>query len=166
VLVVVRGLLALTDAAGGLLRWPGRRTALAGTALVVLLGLGMARSLQWVYRPKQDFAGARDFVRGAEVPGDTVVVAGVAKLAYQMYYEPRWASVESLAELQAAQAGARRTWLLFTLPIEMQNTHPDIMAVAERQFTLVRQFDGSLNGGTIYVYRADGAAADSAAGRS
>jgi hypothetical protein len=126
----------------------------------------MARSLQWVYRPKQDFAGARDFVRAALVPGDTVVVAGVAKLPYHMYYQPDWASVESLAELQAARGTARRTWLLFTLPIEMQNTHPDILAMAEREFTLVAKFDGSLSGGTIYVYRAGGAAADTAAGRS
>jgi 4-amino-4-deoxy-L-arabinose transferase-like glycosyltransferase len=166
VLVVVRGLLALAERAGALLRWPDRRRLVAGTAVVLLLGLAMARSLQWVYRPKQDYAGARDFVRGALAPGDTVVVAGVAKLPYRMYYEPAWASVESLAELQAARAAARRTWLLFTLPIEMQNTHPDILAMAEREFTLVQQFDGSLNGGTIYVYRAERAAADSAAGRS
>jgi hypothetical protein len=48
-----------------------------------------------------------------------------------------------------------RTWLVYTLPVEMASEHADVMALVEREFTLIRKFHGTLGGGTIYVCRAE-----------
>jgi len=156
VVVVVRGLFYGWELVGPRLRWDAGRTRLAAVVTTTLFALGMARSLQWVYRPKQDYVGAMDLVQAQQAPGDTVVVVGVAAIAYRMYFQPAWTAVANAAELEAARHAARRTWLLYTLPIEMENTHPDILALARKDFQLMGTFEGSLNGGAVYVYRADG----------
>lgn len=156
VVVVVRGLFLAWELIGPRLRWDAGRTRLAGVVTTVLFALGMARSLQWVYRPKQDYVGAMDLVQAQRAPGDTVVVVGVAAIAYRMYFQPSWTAVANATELEATRRVARRTWLLYTLPIEMENTHPDILALARKDFQLMGTFEGSLNGGAVYVYRADG----------
>ena len=155
VVVVVRGLFLWWEPIGHRLRWDAARIRLAGVVTTAVFALGLARSLQWVYRPKQDYVGAMQLVRTQQAPGDTVVVVGVAAIAYRVYFQPSWATVESADELATARRTARRTWLLFTLPIEMENSHPDILALARKDFQLMGTFEGSLNGGAIYVYRAD-----------
>ena len=162
VLVVIRGLMVLGLAAGHLLRWPERRAIWATTAAIVGLIALMAHSLKYVYRPKQDFAGARDFVNQAKEPGDAVVIVGVATLPYRMYYAPEWPSASSLEELEAIRARSQRTWLLYTLPVEMESMHPDILGEVQREFHLIRTFDGSLGGGSIFVYRVDDPGSSSA----
>jgi mannosyltransferase len=155
ILVVVRGLDAIAQWLAARLRTPWLAGPRLSTAITILLALTMARGLPWAYRPKQDYAGARDFVRADLRPGDTVVVAGVAALAYGRYYAPEWRTVRNADELTAARRPAGRTWLLCTLPIALRAAHPDMVALLERDFTLVREFEGSLSGGNILVYRAN-----------
>jgi len=156
VLFVVRGLTVVVGGAGRVLRMPPRRATVLATLVSVLAVGVLARSLPYVYRPKQDYGGARDFIEAARQPGDAVVSIGVASMAFRMYYAPGWATASSLRELEDIESRASRTWLVYTLPIEMESSHPDILAKAQRDFRLVRTFDGSLGGGAIYVWLAGG----------
>lgn len=155
ILVVVRGLTVLAAAAVRALQWPPSRGPAAATAVTLGLIVVMAPSLTSAYRPKQDYAGARDFVNQAMAPGDAVVAVGLATIAFR-YYAPDWVSISSLRELDAIRARSRRTWLLYTLPPVMEARHPDILSAVRRDFRLIRTFDGSLSSGSILVYRADG----------
>jgi hypothetical protein len=155
ILVVVRGVTACTEAAARLLRMPAHRTSLIATLGTLAAIALLARSLPYVYRPKQDFAGARNFVEGARRPGEAVVAVGVAAIPFRIYYAPRWQTAATFAELQQIERESTGTWLVYTLPIELENTYPDIYAAAQRDFRLVRTFDGSLGGGAIYVWRSE-----------
>jgi hypothetical protein len=58
-------------------------------------------------------------------------------------------------DLDALRSSARRTWFVYTFPEVLESSAPDIMASVTRDFQLVKTFDGTLSGGTIYVARAN-----------
>jgi mannosyltransferase len=151
ILTVVRGLTVVTQTAGSWWRFPARRANAFATAATLLATLLLGRSIPYVYRPKQDFAGARDFVEAARRPGDAIVSVGVASLSYRSYFAPEWSTASTLAELEAIRKHSARTWLVYTLPIAMESDSPDIYAVAQKEFQLIRTFDGSVGDGAIYV---------------
>ncbi len=41
------------------------------------------------------------------------------------------------------------------MPLHMESKHPDVLAVLESEFRLVRRFEGSLGDGDIYVFRSE-----------
>jgi 4-amino-4-deoxy-L-arabinose transferase-like glycosyltransferase len=132
----------------------GMRSPKLGTVLVAALILASALSLPANYRiPKQDYASARDFVESVRGPEDLVVTAGLAARPYREYYAPEWTPVASAGELDAIQKAGARTWLVFSFPIYMRSQHPDILDRADADFEMVREFPGSVGGGTIYVWR-------------
>jgi hypothetical protein len=151
ILTVVRGLTVVTRTAGQWWRFPARRASAFATAATLLATLVLGRSIPYVYRPKQDFAGARDFVEAARRPGDAIVSVGVASLSYRIYFAPDWSTASTLAELEAIRNHSARTWLVYTLPIAMESDSPEIYAVARKDFQLIRTFDGSVGDGAIYV---------------
>jgi hypothetical protein len=155
ILIAVRGATVVALAFGRWLAWPRERSSALATVGTVLIALAMARSIPYVYRPKQDYEGAKRFVEAGRQPGDAVTSAGVAALAFRAYYAPEWHTVSTLEELEAIRAASARTWLLYTLPIEMANTYPEIYESARKDFHVIRTFDGSLGDGAIYVLRAD-----------
>lgn len=143
---------------------PRRLAERAATAVLLLGALGSAFTLRTAWlAPKQDFAGARDFVEARRGPDDVVVTAGLATYPYAHLYAPAWGSVEDAAELEALEAGPGRTWLVLTFPAYMAQAHPDLLALAARRFERVRVFGGTLGGGEIEVWRSRGAAPGPAA---
>jgi hypothetical protein len=135
------------------LEW--RKAASIGTALCAGLILISAASAPSAYGPKQDYLGALAFVESNNAPGDVVVTAGLAYFPYQKLYRKDWESVETLDTLNTARSNAKRTWLLYTLSPQLQTTFPEIMDAIRRDFRVIKQFPGTLGGGTIYVSRAD-----------
>jgi 4-amino-4-deoxy-L-arabinose transferase-like glycosyltransferase len=154
ILVVVRGI-------GELGAWIARavgRPAAAGRLATTMTLLAIAvtgMSLKYVYLPKQDFLGARNFVNASRRPGDAVVTVGVATIPFGMYFSDGWQSAATAGEVDELRRTNHRTWLLYTLPVEMASAHADVLKLLDSEFTLIRRFDGTLNGGTIFVYRAD-----------
>lgn len=150
----VLGAFALGDKLGRLVRVGPR---VGGIGLVVLLCVVAAASLPKVYLyPKQDFTGARDFVRARAAAVDRVLVVGKAGKAFQQYYARDWPHVGTLAELQAHRAVDGRTWVLYTLPRVLAETAPDLVSVLESEFDLLRVFPGTLGGGEVIVRRGHG----------
>jgi mannosyltransferase len=155
ILVLIRGVSELGRLTACFVSWPAARGHVAATALTLFAIVAGGASLKYVYLPKQDFVGARNFVNASRRAGDVVVTVGVATIPFGMYFSDGWPSAGTAGEVNQLRRTGKRTWLLYTLPVEMASAHADVLALLDREFTLVRRFDGTLNGGTIFVYRAD-----------
>jgi 4-amino-4-deoxy-L-arabinose transferase-like glycosyltransferase len=152
VLVGVRGIVAVGDIAGALARRP-RLGAWIGTAMCLAAIMVSARSIPIAYLPKQDYAGALAFVQTNRQPGDVVAVAGLAVYPYHEMYGVDWQEVTSSQELDALGAHAGRTWVVYTLPEVLSSVSPDLWDDIQRDYTLVQSFPGTLDDGTVFVYR-------------
>jgi 4-amino-4-deoxy-L-arabinose transferase-like glycosyltransferase len=155
VLIAVRGTMVLGEAVGRICNCPTIRSKQLASVVTIGVIIISACSLPFVYRPKQDFVAARDFVTQAKKQGDAIVAVGAAALVYKNYYAPQWESVDSLEQLDMVRSQSNRTWVLFTLSLHMESYHPDIYRVIQEKFHLIKTFPGSLNGGTIFVYRSN-----------
>ena len=153
------GILILVMSVDVVGQWLGRRLAVAPDRLWVLPTAGctlvllvMVRALPHVYGPKQDFAGARDFVAASLTSGDAVASVGVARASMRSYYAPEWATINNADELRSLAGGHTRTWLLYTLPAEMEESNADVLSELANGWRHVRTFSGTLRGGDILVY--------------
>ena len=154
-LVVIRGATSLGDLFTRLLSLRFATPQLAGNALCAGLILVSAVSVPYAFGPKQDYIGAMNFVQTTQEPGDSVVTVGLASFAYKQFYKTNWDEAASLEALNAIRSRSKRTWLIYTLPIQLQDAQPGIMASAERDFKIVKRFPGTLGGGDIFIRRAD-----------
>lgn len=151
---LVRGAVVV---AGWLAQWLGRAEAAGlqwGTAIVALMVAASCYQLRVAYYPKQDFVGAMKYLEAHQRPGDTVVLAGLTALPYQQYYGQSWKLVETSASLEATRAQSKGTWLLYTLPIHLKSRYPELWNTIEQNFTTVKVFRGTMNGGEVTVCRA------------
>jgi hypothetical protein len=110
-----------------------------------------AISIPSVYGPKQDFEGALTYIEEQRKPGDTVITVGLTRFPYKNLYKMDWQEVETKEKLDSIPRRSNRTLLLYTFPSHIKAEYPDIMSSIERNFSLMRQFRGTLNSGTIYV---------------
>lgn len=124
-----------------------------GTIACLLLVAASASTLRRAYHPKQDYAAARDFVAANAAPGDSAVAVGMAGAAFRLYVAPEWPWVKTQAELDAIRARSSTVWVVYTTPIHMKAWFPELWDDVQRDFTPVKQFPGTLGGGTIYVCR-------------
>jgi hypothetical protein len=153
VLVVVHGTRVVGQLLGRVLRMASARGALVGDAFMVALVLASAASIPRVYGPKQDYQAARAFVEASRAPDDRVAMAGLAVFPYTRLYAAPWKEVESPEALDALRSSTSATWLVYTLPEQLEADEPGLMAKVQREFVLVKEFDGTLGGGAIYVYQ-------------
>jgi mannosyltransferase len=158
-LLLLRGVFVVGELVGRHFGFTRSRTSKVQVGLAAVLILASAVSVPAAYGPKQDFAGALAFVTAEALPGDRIAVAGLAALPYQEFYQLEWPEVDSPASLAAVRSGATRTWLLYTLPIHFQANYPALADTIEREFSVIKEFPGTLNGGQVVVCRSDSAAA-------
>ncbi|NOT48115.1 MAG: hypothetical protein HOP17_10260 [Acidobacteria bacterium] len=160
-LVVVRGIMIFGDLMAGILRrfdlavtrpiLNEGRSNWVGTALCAGLIILSAMSVPFAFGPKQDFLGAMTYVEDRRESGDAVVTVGLATFPYKNLYKTDWEDIETLHALNDVRSRAKRTWLIYTIPIQLQDSFPEIDASVSQEFKVVKQFDGTLNGGTIFV---------------
>ncbi len=130
--------------------WP----RLIQTVPVLLLCVLFAVSLPRVYRyPKQDFSGARDYVKAHLQPGDTVLGLHMAGRVYHLYYEPDWLEINDLEGLNEQEAHKGYTWILYTLPAFIRRAHPEIQHKLDTEYEIMQKFPGTLGDGKIMVLR-------------
>jgi 4-amino-4-deoxy-L-arabinose transferase-like glycosyltransferase len=159
VLVALRGIKVIVALAADRLRLPEQRAALLETALSAGLVLVSALSVPLAYGPKQDYEGALAYVEHNRAPGDAVVTVSLTALPYRELYQTGWTEVTSRQALDAVRAQADRTWLLYTFPAVLEAVYPDVMASIQSDFSVVKQFNGTVGEGAILVAVADRAAA-------
>jgi mannosyltransferase len=156
-IVAIRGAMVFE---GVLLRWIRKPVPAVGFLCTGML-LVSAASLPFVFGPKQDYLGAMAFVEAERQPGDVVATAGLASFPYQRLYHANWKTVENVEQLNSVRAGAKRTFVLYTLEPVLQSMYPEILANLKDNFRLLRRFPGTLQNGTVFVYIADDRRAES-----
>ncbi|HMM80891.1 MAG TPA: glycosyltransferase family 39 protein [Pyrinomonadaceae bacterium] len=123
-----------------------------GTCLTLIL---IAASVATVHRnyslPKQDFSGARTFVEHERSQGDGIVAVSLAGVVYGRYLTPPWPVATTASDLEALENRADTEWLVYTIPIEIKAFKPDLWKVIERDYSVVKIFPGTLNGGEVFV---------------
>jgi hypothetical protein len=156
-LLTVRGLMVIGRVAAAIVpAWQTRpfMARAAGAALcLVVVAASLAMAPRLYALPKQDFAGARDFVTSQRGSRDHVVAVGLAGTAYKKYFAPEWDVVENGPDLQAFRRGGGVVWLVFTLPVQLQAWHPDIWQIIESECGDGAVFPGTLGGGDVTVCR-------------
>lgn len=155
VLVVIRGIFVAGHIVSKLLRIEPKQSGFVGASLCVGVIVISSFSIPGVYSPKQDFLGAHTFVEENRKPGDKVAAVGMAILPYTLYLETDWETAETVETLDSIRANSKRTWLIYTVPIHLQSFYPEIMDTISEDFEVVKQFYGTLGGGTIFVCRTD-----------
>jgi mannosyltransferase len=152
VILLAVGLLALGGLAAQILLH--RNSRLVSGLPAILLVLVFAASLPGIYRyPKQDFTGARDYVRMHAGSTDRVVGLHMAGRVYNQYYAEDWPEAGSLQELEQYRATDGYVWVLYTLPGYLENAHPELVRVLETDFDVVKVFPGTLGDGDVIVRR-------------
>ncbi len=128
-----------------------------GKVLVAVLMICSAVSLAGNYRlPKQDFAGAMALVEAKRADGDTVVTVGFpATFCYQQYYGRPWSELRDVGQLADLRGAGRPVWLVYTSPIYVRQSEPELAEAIDKQFTVMGKFYGTLGGGTVFVCRAE-----------
>jgi len=131
-----------------------RRLGLVQAAPAVVLCMLLAISLPKVYLyPKQNFTGARDYVKAQLNPGDTVLGLHMAGRVYHLYYEPGWPEIDDLEQLDDQQADSGYTWVLYTLPSYIREAKPSVQQRLDTDYEIVKKFPGTLGDGVIIVLR-------------
>lgn len=153
VLVVISGTMQLGQWAAMIFRLDTRAKNLVGNSLCAVLIVVSAASIPPAYRPKQDFAGALQFVEKVRSADDAVVTIGGTIFPYTRLYKTGWESTRSLERLNMIRSNVRRTWLLYTMPEHVNAKYPEIMNVVNREFEVVKEFRGTVGGGNIFVCR-------------
>jgi len=155
-LVAVRGVIVIAEfCARRILKWDARKTALLSSAGGIALVLAAALSLPFVYGPKQDYGGALAFVESEKQPGDAVATSGVATLPLKEFYRADWTVTDNAAALESLRASAKRTWFVYTFPKVLRAQAPDVLALVQRDFRVVKIFNGTVGDGAVIVTRSD-----------
>ena len=155
VLIVVRGCMQIGSITHRLLKFQRLTAFQLGTTLCIIIILVSVVSVPSVYGPKQDYLGAISFLKKNRIPGDVIVTVGAAAIPFKHYYGVDWKEVEGAEDLKAIRSQAKRTWLAYTLPPHLEAAYPEIMEIIRNDFKLIKQFYGTLNGGTIFISRFD-----------
>jgi len=155
VLILVQGTMKLGDMICQKTNIKYLKSFPIGTALCVLLIFSSAISVPAVYAPKQDYLGARAYVKEMSQSGDAIVTVGLTRFPYRQFYNEKWRAVENIEELNSIRSQVKRTWLLYTLPLPLKAESPQIMNSITREFNVLKVFPGTLNGGTIFVCLSD-----------
>lgn len=161
ILIVIYGALELPNFAARLIAQRDSRKAFAKRLGVCFATLIIALSLFTVPRnyalPKQDFAGAKDYVEGQLTPGGKAVAVNLAGDMFAKYYAPNWLTTRDASELDELQRRSSDVWLVYTMPFEIQAFSPELWNTIQDDYEIVRTFPGTLNGGEVVVcrYRAD-----------
>jgi uncharacterized membrane protein len=148
ILLIVRGTTMFGRIIGNRFRLKPRGSAIFATGLCSALIIASMISLPRAYAPKQDYAGALTFVNEHKDPGDAVLTVGLTRFPYKSFFKTDWKEVESQDEIISVSAHAKRTWLLYTLPLHLKGEYPGIMDIVKRDFKVVKKFYGTLNDGT------------------
>ena len=157
-LVSVRG---AAYTAGAVARFaPGtlapQRAATAAIAVLTLAAVAVSvRSLPYGYRyPKQDYTQAVAFVEQSKGTGDPVAVIGeTTATPVRRYLGRSWLQIDDVRQLRELRANDNPVWIVYTFPAYIAAGHPELWKTLQEECDEVREFEGTVAGGTISVRR-------------
>jgi hypothetical protein len=151
VLVVIRGIMVAANWISRKINSPKLKRDFLGSALSIFVILLSAFSMPSAFGPKQDFGGALEFLGDLAASNDRIVVVSLTSLPFREYYQQDWTEIKSASELEEITSQPGRTWLVYTFPEVLGSIHPDVMSMIQKDFSLVKDFPGTVQSGTIYV---------------
>lgn len=156
-IIVIHGAMQVPEVVARLarpLRLTPRWSPMLGTAFAIVMIAASLATVPKVYTlPKQDYSGARTFVERERSQGDGVVAVSLAGVVYGRYLTPPWPVASTGSELEKLENSSGSEWLVYTLPIEIRAFKPELWKVIERDYSVVKVFPGTLNGGEVFVCR-------------
>ena len=102
--------------------------------------------------PKQDMAGALQFIEAHQGKDDAVAAVGLARVPYIDYFEKSWQPVNTRHELVEMMDQSSDTWVVVIFPSRTERTCADLYDVVLAEFALAREFSGTLGDGNVLVY--------------
>lgn len=157
ILIVVHGTLELPGAIMRMaprFRNAGRFAPQVGVGIALLLIVASLVTVRRNYAlPKQDFAGARDYVVENLTPDSRAVAVNLAGDMFAKYYAPDWITTRNVSRLEELERSGSRVWLVYTMPFEIEAFSPELWKVINDDYEIVRRFPGTLNGGDVVVCR-------------
>lgn len=129
------------------------RTAMNGSLIVFLMLLTSVPLIRYYQVPKQDFQGAMHFVEDSiDEHGLRIGVQSVGSIM-STYYNLDYTRIDSYEELLTAEQKGQRVWVVMTLERIMSVADPKLVDHIHNQYTLLKQFPGTVGDGSIQVYR-------------
>jgi len=153
VLIVARGSMELGHLVTRLLKMETKRPTMLGTTVFSVIILVFAITAPRAYGPKQDYLSALKFVQSNKEMNDIVLTIGSTAFVFEKYYRLDWTTVGDLEDFNSIRTNKDTTWIVYTFPAFLETKYSQIMDVVRNDFEVVKRFDGTLNGGTIFVCR-------------
>jgi len=144
-LVVARGLYSILAWRGD--PW-GRRLA---SATVVVAAVFSLQDLKTVWAPKQDFIGARDYLRQHAGREDAIVAVDLARMPYIKYLHEPWLQAASVAELRGIAAQHPTTWVVYTHAAHLRTRWPEIWDELQTHYAPMATFPATLGDGDVVI---------------
>ncbi|MDX2260714.1 MAG: hypothetical protein SFU84_03345 [Gemmatimonadales bacterium] len=126
------------------------RIASSGLAVVSLASLFL---LPRAWAPKQDYPAAAAWVREHSAPEDVVLGTEMMALPMNTWLGNTWPIVMNATELEAAESARGATWLLYTFPIRVQSTMPDLWRTIQERYEVAHVVPASIGGGELVIMR-------------
>ena len=139
----------------GLAKKRQRVGIVAGIILSAAFVTFSINSLQYDYKyPKQDYKQAMEFVLARSNKEEPVVTIGLtAAYPFNEYLGMNWQRIYADDELQTLRSGGKNVWVLYTFPTYLETSMPSLMSRIKAECTHARDFNGTIEGGTISVYK-------------
>ncbi|MXO60737.1 hypothetical protein GRI89_14435 [Altererythrobacter salegens] len=139
-------------------RWFGERAgaplfAAAALAMVVVSLVLLPKNY---LHPKQDFAGAVARFEAERRPGDRLAAISLAAEPLKSYFAPEVAVIESDADLQRLLAETPNIFVITAFDNHVETGQEQLLAVIEQRAKAVIEFDGTLGGGEVRMFRLRG----------
>lgn len=155
-MAIVEGVYVWSRIIAGRLYWNHKPIVdapwIARVGVVLMLVVSVVLLVPNYLHPKQDFTGARDFLRDYAKPGDNIAAVGLAGYAYKHYYAPEFTVVETGAELERLRLATKgHTWVVLAFPNQTLNARPDVKAELSAHFTDMDTFKGTLGDGEVWT---------------
>ncbi len=128
-----------------------KRSDALATIVAVLVIVASATTVRRAWSPKQDFRAAGEFVDRNRGRDDVVLTVDMTSLPYRDYLGRLWPEVTSVSELEQQEAGAARTWVVYTFPNRLAIVQPAVWERLERDYAEAARFEGTVRGGAVVV---------------
>jgi mannosyltransferase len=121
------------------------------TYMSAALILISAATVPFAYGPKQDYAGALNYIQANQQANDGVVAIGFTLIPFRDYYHQDWQMVTTVDELRDTLQQHQRVWVIYTLETVLDSQHPELMNYVRQNIPVVKQINGTLTGGEIKI---------------
>lgn len=150
-LLIVLGVRSVVDGFNRLTGTPiPNLFAIAVVAMVVLSAGLAARNYS---APKQNMAGAFDFVENIRSPGERVYSVGQGSAVFRGYFQADWGEIQTDTAYRAARDTPGPMLLAVAFPARSLRVIPTLDRDTEDTLELVKRFPGTLGDGAILIFR-------------